>query len=366
MRVLVLNRGSSSLKYALFEGDRRASAGTIERLAREAGGEALDAVVERIGGLDGVGAVGHRLVHGGASFQRSTRVDARVLAELRRLVALDPTHLPGELALVDAVAARAPNLAQVACFDTAFHAAMPRVSQLLAIPRAFEARGVRRYGFHGLSFTFLLGELARVAGDDAARGRVILAHLGSGASLAAVRDGRPIDTTMSFTPNSGIPMGTRSGDLDPGVVAFLARSENLSSDEVDAMLSERSGLFGLSDGRADVRDLLAREESDAAAGDALAVFCHAVKKAIGALAATLDGLDTLVFSAGIGERSPAIRARVSGGLGHLGVRLDADRNEKNAAVISAEGSASTVRVIPTDEEAVIARETLSIAGGRKP
>ncbi len=363
MRVLVLNRGSSSLKYALFDGERRAEAGTIERLAREAGAEALTGVVERIGGLEGIAAVGHRIVHGGTSFQHSTRVDGRVLGELGRLVDLDPTHLPGELALVDAVAARAPAMVQVACFDTAFHASMPRVAQLLAVPRALEARGVRRYGFHGLSYAFLLGELARVAGEDVARGRVVIAHLGSGASLAAIKDGRPVDTTMSFTPNSGVPMGTRSGDLDPGVVAWLARAEKLSIEEVDALLSERSGLFGLSDGHADVRDLLAREANDAAARDALAVFCYAVKKAIGALAATLDGLDTLVFSAGIGERSPAIRARVCAGLTHLGVRLDAERNETNAAVISSEGCSCTVRVIPTDEELVIARETLSIAGG---
>ncbi len=171
---------------------------------------------------------------------------------------------------------------------------------------------------------------------------------------------------MSFTPNSGVPMGTRSGDLDPGVATYLARIEKLAIDDVDAMLSERSGLFGLSDGHADVRDLLAREATDAAARDALAVFCHAIKKAIGALAATIDGLDTLVFSAGVGERSPAVRARIAAGLGHLGVRLDADRNEHDAAVISADGSPCTVRVIATDEEAVIFRETLSIARGEAP
>jgi acetate kinase len=361
MRILVVNRGSSSLKHATFEvgpsGARREGGGVLERVG--AGADLGARLCDAVGALDAFDAVAHRVVHGGAELVAPTRATEAVMARLRALVDLDPTHLPLEIALVDAVAARAPSVAQTLSFDTAFHAAMPRVATLLPIPRELEARGVRRYGFHGISYRYLLEELARVAGDDAARGRVVLAHLGSGASLAAVRDGRPVDTTMGFTPNSGIPMGTRSGDLEPGVVAYLARS-GLSTDAIEAMLNERSGLAGLSGGAADVRDLLAREDADAAARDALDVFCLAVRKAIGALAASLEGLDTLVFSAGIGERSPAVRARVAAGLGHLGVGLDAAENARSSAVISPRAAPVTVRVIATDEEIVLARDAAHV------
>jgi len=370
--ILSLNAGSSSLKYALFAQGVRPTQivrGTVERVGPDASAaaRALEAVLAKLelhGGLASVAAVGHRVVHGGATFETPTRIDAHVLEELHALAPIDPDHLPAEIAVLEAVRQRAQELPQVACFDTAFHARMPRTSKLLPLPRRYEARGVRRYGFHGLSYTWLLEELTRVAGESAARGRVILAHLGSGASLAAVRDGASVDTTMAFTPNSGMPMGTRTGDLDPGVIVHLLRTEHLTADALDVVLSKESGMLGVSGTSADMRDLLAREASDAAAADAVALFVHGVRKAVGAMATSIGGVDTLVFSAGIGEHSAPVRARICAALAHLGVALDEARNAANAPIVSTDASACTVRVIPTDEEAVIARETFRVLSTR--
>jgi acetate kinase len=237
---------------------------------------------------------------------------------------------------------------------------MPRVARLLAIPRRYEAQGVRRYGFHGLSYAYLMEELARLAGDEAARGRVILAHLGSGASLAAVHDGKPVDTSMGFTPSSGIPMGTRSGDLDPGLVRYLANTEAMTAGQFDEMTTTKSGLLGVSETSSDMRDLLDCEGRDVRAAEAVALFCYQVKKWIGAFAAAMGGLDTLVFSGGIAEHSPAVRARICDGLAFLGVALDEPRNTSNASVISEAGRPVTVRVIATDEECMIARSVCGV------
>ena len=358
--ILVLNAGSSSLKYAVFTAPALAkvAAGTIERIAEGDHAVHLDEVLGAVGDAP-LTAVGHRVVHGGERFTAATRVDDAVLGALRELVPLAPEHEPAEIALIAAVAARRAGVPQVACFDTAFHATLPPAARLLPIPRRYATRGVRRYGFHGLSYAFLRDELARLD-PAAARGRVVLAHLGNGCSLAALRDGRCVDTTMAFTPAAGLVMGTRSGDLDPGLVAYLARHEGLDADAFDALVNGRSGLLGLSETSADVRDLLAAEAGDARAAEALAVFCLSARKYIGAMAAALDGLDTLVFAAGIGEHAAPIRARICAGLGHLGVRLDADRNAAHAPVISAAGSAVTVRVIATNEELQIARETAAL------
>jgi acetate kinase len=367
MRILTLNAGSSTLKLALFEEGSppaRVSAATIELAAGHA--PPLESVVQKLapfGGLESVGAVGHRIVPGGPTFDRSTRVDDAVLAQLRKLRRLDPDHLPVEIEIIEAVKSASPAMPQVACFDTAFHATMPRVSRLLPIPLAYETKGLRRYGFHGLSYQYLVEELGRVAGEAVARGRLVLAHLGSGSSLAAVRDGRSIDTTMSFTPNSGVPMATRSGDMDPGVLVHLVRTEKMSVDALDEMLSKRSGMLGVSGKSGDMRELLLHEKDHPPSAEAVALFCHSVRKAIGALATTLDGVDTLVFSAGIGERSPVVRARICRGLSHLGIEIDATRNEATSPVISTDASRCTVRVIPTDEEAIIARDTLQLLGG---
>jgi acetate kinase len=257
--------------------------------------------------------------------------------------------------LIEAFRERHPHLPQVACFDTAFHGSMPPVAKLLPIPRRYRVRGVRRYGFHGLSYAYLMEELARAAGLESAHGRVILAHLGNGASLSAVQRGLSIDTSMGFTPAAGLVMSTRTGDLDPGLVSFLAHTEQMTAQQFHQMINHESGLLGVSEISADMRDLLARESDDVRAAEAVALFCYQAKKWVGAFAAALGGLDTLVFSAGIGERSASIRARICQGLGFLGIELQDERNAAHAPVISAEGSRVTVRVIPTNEELMIAR-----------
>jgi acetate kinase len=250
----------------------------------------------------------------------------------------------------------------VACFDTAFHHDLPRVARLLPIPRRYEAQGVRRYGFHGLSYAFLMEELARLAGTEVAQSRDILAHLGNGASLAAVVDGKPIDTSMSFTPTAGVPMSTRSGDLDPGLVWYLARTEGLDAKRFSEMVNSQSGLLGVSETSSDMRDLLDRETQDVRAAEAVALFCYQVKKWIGAFAAALGGLDALVFAGGIGENAPTVRGRVCDGLGFLGIELDEKRNVANAGVISSEISKTSVRVIRTDEEWMIASMVYRVLG----
>jgi acetate kinase len=250
----------------------------------------------------------------------------------------------------------------VACFDTAFHHDLPRVAQLLPIPRRYEVQGVRRYGFHGLSYAFLMGELARLAGAEVAQGRVILAHLGNGASLAAVNRGKPMDTSMSFTPTAGVPMSTRTGDLDPGLVWYLARTEHMDAKGFNEMVNFKSGLLGVSETSSDMRDLLEHEKQDVRAAEAVALFCYQVKKWIGAFAAALGGLDTLVFAGGIGENAPPVRARICDGLGFLGIELDEKQNATNEGVISGKTSGITVRVIPTDEERMIARMVCGVLG----
>jgi acetate kinase len=367
--ILTLNAGSSSLKASLFDArdaPRELLSTTAEHLGSDAPAHALALkdVLEKLephGGLARVAAVGHRVVHGGPALEESTLLTPDVLEGLRRVAPLDPDHTPAAIALIEALRAQGPpGLLQVACFDTTFHRTMPRAAQILAIPRRYEATGVRRYGFHGLSYEFLLSELDRLAGTRAGRGRVVLAHLGSGSSLAAVLDGRCVDTTMGFTPNSGVPMGTRSGDLDAGLILHLLRQDGLDPAVLDDLLSRHSGLLGVSETSSDMRVLLASEAADPRAADAVALFCWQVRKAVGALATTIGGVDTLVFAGGIGENAPVVRARVCAGLEHLGIALDADRNAVSAPVISRDAGACTVRVIRTDEQIVIARETLRI------
>lgn len=346
--ILTLNAGSSSIKVAKFDAAlRRVHRETAERVAGPEGVQAFLAKLD----LDGVAAVGHRVVHGGASHVAPARVDAALLADLRKLVPLDPDHLPAEIALIEAVASRCPHLPQVACFDTAFHATLPPVARLLPIPRQY---GLRRFGFHGLSYSYLMEELRRTAGAEA-DGRVILAHLGSGASFAAVRGGLCVDTTMGFTPTGGLVMGTRTGDLDPGVLLHLLRSENLTADQLDDVVNHRSGLRGVSETSSDVRDLAAAAATDPRAAEAIDLFCYQAKKFIGAMAAALGGVDTLVFAGGIGENAPDVRARICDGLGFLGIDLGLADNAANAALISSGAGDVTVRVIRTDEETMIAR-----------
>lgn len=380
--LLTINGGSSSLKFAVFRAGTsptRLWSGKIERIglsdsiltatnpaiaeterrAVEAPDHAacvpiLVTLLEQRQLLDAIRAIGHRVVHGGPRYGVSQRVTPELLDELHRLSPLDPEHLPAEITLIEAFGARARELPQVACFDTAFHHDMPRVAKLLPIPRRYNAAGVQRYGFHGLSYAFLMKALVRLLGPTGARGRVILAHLGNGASLAAVRDGRPVDTSMAFTPTAGVPMSTRSGDLDPGLVAYFARTEGMTAERFHTMVNSHSGLLGVSETSSDVRDLLAREPNDERAAEALALFCYQTKKWIGAFAAALGGVDVLVFAGGIGENAPAIRSRICEGLGFLGIVIDAERNGANETVISVDGRPVTVCAIRTDEETEIA------------
>jgi acetate kinase len=384
MSVLTINAGSSSIRFAFYGsgsdpakleygkieriGESGAafevSAGrgkTPSRVAVEAGSfrAAVDSLVEWLESqprFAEVTAVGHRVVHG-MTHSRPARVTPRLLEELRAAIPYDPEHLPQEIELIELFGRRFPRLDQVACFDTAFHRTMPRVATIIPIPRRYESKGVRRYGFHGLSYTFLLQELARLGDGACQHGRVILAHLGNGASVAAVRDGRSIDTSMAFTPAAGLPMSTRSGDLDPGVLSFLATSQALDPAALQKMVNHESGLLGISETSSDVRDLLAREREDVRAAEAIGVFCYQAKKWIAAFAGALGGLDTLVFAGGIGENSAPIRQRVCEGLQFIGLELDESRNCEHAPLISSAASRVAVRVIATDEESVIARMT---------
>ena len=384
-RILTINGGSSSIKFALFEVGavlRRILRGELERIGlpgttlRVTGSNQADnfsrpvtaadhtaAVgvlidwIEGHCGLDGLAAAGHRVVHGGPKYSKPQLVTAEMVEELRRLSSFDPEHLPLEIELIEAFRRCHPAVPQVACFDTAFHLTMPRVASLLPIPRRYEAQGVRRYGFHGLSYEFLMEELTRIGDPAAAKGRVILAHLGNGASLAAVRDSRSVDTSMGFTPTAGLVMSSRSGDLDPGLVSYLARTEQMSATQFQEMVNHASGLLGVSQTSSDMRDLLEREALDVRAAEAVALFCYQAKKWIGAFAAALGGLDTLVFAGGIGENAPPARERICDGLGFLGIELDRERNAKNAPLVSSDTVRVKVRVIRTDEELTIARST---------
>jgi acetate kinase len=383
--ILVLNGGSSSIKFAVYEPgevpqrqlhghlDRIGLPGTQLTVSEIAGNgpticpaSVPDPVAAASFLVDWlarhtvfarVGAVGHRVVFGGAAHQAPEIVTPTLLSDLQHLTAYDPDHLPGALALMGALHERYPQLRQVACFDTDFHRTMPRVAQLLPLPRRFEARGLRRYGFHGLSYAYLLEELARQAGPAAAQGRVILAHLGSGASLAAVLGGRSQDTSMGFTPASGMVMGTRPGDLDPGVAAYLMQVEHLTTGQLNHLINHESGLLGVSETSSDMQALLAAQATDIQAAEAVALFCYQARKWVGAYAAVLGGLDTLVFSGGIGEHAAEVRARICAGLAFLGLEFDAAHNATHAAVISTAASRVSVRVIPTDEERMIAQLT---------
>ena len=385
--ILTINGGSSSIKFALFQIDEppmRLLHGTIDRIGlknstltfndenknrkdtlkieasdhRSAIGFLID-WLDQQNSFSLVKAVGHRVVHG-MEHTQPEYISQELLDELHRISPYDMDHLPAEIELIEAFRKRHPKLPQVACFDTAFHCTMPRMAKLLPIPRRFDALGIRRYGFHGLSYAYLIEELGRVAGKKAAQGRVILAHLGNGASLAAIREEKSIDTSMGFTPAGGLTMGTRPGDLDPGVAWYMMKSENLSPKQFNNLINHDSGLLGISETSSDMHDLLDAETKDVRAAEAVALFCYQVRKWIGAYAAALGGLDTLVFAGGIGENAPLVRARICEGLSFLGVDLNESHNAETAGVISTDGSGVTVRVIRTDEELMIARSVCRI------
>ncbi|MEM6583704.1 MAG: acetate/propionate family kinase [Pseudomonadota bacterium] len=378
--ILCLNGGSSSLKFAVYRmdsGERCVARGKVERIGADAAchfdfpGEetgthtgtppknhaaALAVILDK---LEAAGvtfnAVGHRVVHGG-QFTESQRASDEVTTGLQRIAPFDPEHMPAALAGIQQLAEARPEIEQVLCFDTVFHRSMPAVARTFPIPFEYRESGLQRYGFHGISYQYLVEELARVAPDESDQ-RVVLAHLGNGASMAAVQAGRCVDTTMGFTPTGGLIMGTRSGDLDPGVLLFLMEREGLSIDQLTKLVNSQSGLHAVSGGVSDVRDLLACEQTNADAALAIEMFCHSAAKHLAAMSASLGGLESIVFSGGIGEHEPVIRRRICERLVHLGVVLDVKANAQNSAVISAADSAVNVRVIATNEELMIARFT---------
>lgn len=360
-KILTINAGSSSVRFALFKASgllQRELSAKIDRIDSRSysANSFLNRLAKRID-FSQIKSVGHRVVFG-LKYSQPARVTARLLRDLRRLRPYDPEHLPREIELMEAFRRRYPALPQIACFDTAFHRTLPRVARLLPIPRRFDKKGVQRYGFHGLSYAFLMEEFVRVAGVKESKGRVILAHLGNGASMAAVRDGKSIDTSMGFTPAAGLPMGTRPGDLDPGVAWHMMSAERLSPKQFNHLINHESGLLGVSETSSDMRDLIKRQTKDIRAREAVDLFCYQAKKWIGAFAASLGGLDTLVFSGGIGENSSEVRSRICEGLGFLGISLDVKQNRKGDGIISRNRSRVKVRVIRTDEEAQIAGEVL--------
>jgi acetate kinase len=381
LQVLTVNAGSSSLKAALYDMDRTERlvlAGQVERIGqsgsrmRIVGGDTV-ALLDRTADLEdhataaraflqwlhrrsGVApnAVGHRIVHGGRAHRAPQTLTADVLADLQELVPLDPDHLPQALAVIQVTTQTYPAIPQVACFDTAFHRSMPRVAQIYPLPPRLADAGVIRYGFHGLSCEFILQALQAIDAT-AAQGRIIIAHLGNGASLTAVREGVSVDTTMGFTPTGGIMMGTRSGDLDPGVLVHLLEAQGTSPAALNRLVNHEAGLLGVSGRSGDMRDLLGKESSDPRAADAVTLFCYLARKSVGALVAALGGLDTLIFTAGIGEHSAPIRERICEGLEFLGLELDVERNARHAPIISRDSSRVVVRVMKTDEDLMIAR-----------
>lgn len=392
MLVLTLNVGSSSVKSAVVD----VSGGTERRVfsatVATRDGQGMIATIsssgdgqrdEAIEGTDlhaaiawllttleheqlatRLAAVGHRLVHGGLRYRAPVWLTPEVMRELRGVIPLAPEHLPVELDAVQLIANRWPQVRAAATFDTAFHATLPERARLLGIPRRFTEAGVVRFGFHGLSYEYLVDAL-RTAGELPSR--LIAAHLGSGASVAAIRDGRSIDTTMGFTPTGGVVMATRSGDLDPGVLLYLARTEKLDTDALSRAVNDDGGLRGLSGVTGDMRALLGQSSTNVRAAEAVDIFCYQVAKAIGSFATALGGLDALVFTGGIGEHAAEVRARICDRLTWCGVSLDADRNVAHASIISAAASRVTARIVPTNEERMIARHVRSLLeqGGQR-
>jgi acetate kinase len=393
--LLVLNAGSSSIKFQLFgvlpgDGLDRKLKGQMEGIgirprltAKDAAGTVLidqayepgdvgnvpqaldqldDWLIAQLGGVTPI-AIGHRVVHGGPTFARPVLVDDDVIAQLERLVPLAPLHQPNNLAPIKAIRERRRVIPQVACLDTAFHRGHPEVADRYAIPDSFYQEGVRRYGFHGLSYEYIALRLQKLD-PELARGRVVVAHLGSGASMCALRAGRSLDSTMGFTAVDGLPMGTRTGQLDPGVVLYLLQSKGFDAERIERFLYQEGGLKGLSGVSNDMRDLLASEEPGAAL--ALDYFVHRIVRETGALAAAMGGIDGLVFTAGIGENSAAIRGRVMGRLTWLGLDPDPEANARHGPLVSTPASRLKAYVLPTDEELMIARHTLALVRGSEP
>ncbi len=389
--ILVINAGSSSIKFSVFEtaADRPLSAavhgqvegiGTAPRLniddargkriadqavAASDHGGAIAAIHEwfagHVGGEAGFAGVGHRIVHGGVAYAEPVLIDSRVMSDLEALIPLAPLHQPHNIAAIRAAAANAPGVPQVACFDTAFHRRQPAIAQAFALPRALTAKGVRGYGFHGLSYEYIVSAMPAVA-PGGASGKLVVAHLGNGASMCAINAGRSVATTMTFTALDGLPMGTRTGSLDPGVILFLLQQKGMNADEIEHLIYNQSGLLGVSGVSSDMRELLASQAPSAR--EAVDLFVYRIGRELGSLAAALRGLDALVFTAGIGEHAAEIRARVCRDAHWLGIILDEDANARHEIRISSIDSQVAVFVVPTDENLMIARHTRELLDRR--
>ncbi|RAJ22617.1 acetate/propionate family kinase [Pedobacter cryoconitis] len=385
--ILTINGGSSSIKYALYEMEgslNQLLVGEMENIGSSSAnlnfincggeqqclidikvanhGEAADWLVNWLAKeteFVQIIVIGHRIVQG-MNHASPEFITAKLIKELKEISAYDPEHLPAEIKLVEAFKKHFPQLDQVACFDTSFHSAMPSIAKLLPIARKYQAKGIKRYGFHGLSYSYLMEEFEQIAGTEASKGKIIMAHLGSGASLAAVKDGKSMDTSMGFTPASGLTMSTRTGDLDPGVAWYLMKSEKLTPEKFNQLVNHESGLLGISETTADMQELLNMQQHDHRAAEAVELFCYQTIKWIGAFAAVLGGLDTLIFSGGIGEHSPEIRERICKGLQFLGIELDETKNINNETFISMGTDKASVWVIKTNEELMIARSVYKL------
>jgi acetate kinase len=387
-RILTINSGSSSVKFSLYEMGQSESlilSGIIERIGlkptilkttdaqgeiyiddglylrdHDAAFKALSEWLRKNSPVEKIDAVGHRIVHGGIEYSQPQDVTAELMEKLNELVPLAPDHLRNEIAGITAIKKTYPGLNQVACFDTAFHRQLPLRAKMFALPRGLFREGIIRYGFHGLSYEYIMQELMNAAGEKVAKGRVIIAHLGSGASMVAVKDGKSMDTTMGFTPTGGLMMGTRSGDLDPGILIYLLNEKGVSPSSLHEMLNMHSGLLGISGRGSDMKFLLDNETRSIDIAEAIYLFCYQAKKFLGALCAALGGIDTLVFTGGIGENSPVIRKRICDELTFLNIHLDPIKNESNKVIISSDGVPTTIRVMRTNEELMIARHTNNI------
>ncbi len=379
--ILTINGGSSSIKFSVYKIENPLKLmlyGQLENIGsakaklsfnnsvteqincisinasdhKEAADRLIDCL-EKQECFGSIKAIGHRIVHG-MKHTEPQLITPALIKYLKKISAYDPDHLPEEIKLIEVFRKRFPAFQQLACFDTSFHHSMPTVAKMLSIPRRFYNKGIQRYGFHGISFSYLMEELERLAGTESAKGKVILAHLGSGASLAAVINGKSKDSSMGFTPTSGLVMSTRTGDLDPGVAWYLMQFEKLSPKEFSHLINHESGLLGVSGKSSDMRELIGMEVNNDHAREAVELFCYQTKKWIGSFAVVLGGLDTLVFSGGIGEHSHEVRNKICEGLGFLGIELNEIRNKNNEAIISTEISKVKVRVIKTNEEVMIA------------
>lgn len=387
-RILTINSGSSSLKFALYhmgQSEDLAFTGSMERIGlrtglfhvTDANMETLieeyldfpdhDAALKRLfewlklhSPDQELDAVGHRIVHGGIRYSQPHLITTELVADLKELVPLAPEHLPHELRAIKAIHRIYPDLIQVACFDTAFHQPMPQLAKVYALPRYLWHQGVIRYGFHGLSYEYILQELTKEAGMEAANKRLIIAHLGNGASMAAVHYGKSVDTTMGFTPAGGLVMSTRSGDLDPGIILYLLEEKGVDPVTMNALINHQSGLLGVSGVSSSMRELLDKEAENLHVAEAVDLFCYQAKKYLGSLVAVLGGLDTLIFTGGIGENAPSIRWRICKDLEFLGIHLNSSRNDSNVPVISQDNSLITVRVMKTNEELMITRHTFNL------